>query len=295
MNTPLSLFILFVTLSYLFFWWVLKKMNGRKIELERQVLEKSELLMHAQANERKATEQVISVNRSKKQLLIRINHDIRTPLNGILGTVSLLDNTTLNAEQKEYNDTIRNCSESLLTSVNDIYQGEELTLAHVESDKVRLPDESFQQEGEGRSDFPVQKLSGDFAKKYPLKILIAEDNRVNQKIAVRMISKLGYDPDIAVDGKEVLEEVSKVNYDLILMDVQMPEMDGLEATRMVRLCLPVQPVIIAMTANAMQGDREECIQAGMDDYISKPVHLEELVVKLEKWAQHVNEKKSIKL
>jgi len=69
----------------------------------------------------------------------------------------------------------------------------------------------------------------------------------------------------------------------------MPEMDGLEATRMVRLCLSVQPVIIAMTANTMQGDREECLQAGMDDYISKPVHLEELVIMLEKWALKVKE------
>jgi CheY-like chemotaxis protein len=130
-------------------------------------------------------------------------------------------------------------------------------------------------------------LSADFAKRYPLRILIAEDNRVNQKLAMRILGKLGYNPDIALDGKEVLEEVSKVNYDLILMDVQMPEMDGLEATRMIRLCLNVQPIVIAMTANSMQGDREACLQAGMDDYISKPIHLEELVILLEKWALHV--------
>jgi signal transduction histidine kinase/CheY-like chemotaxis protein len=133
-------------------------------------------------------------------------------------------------------------------------------------------------------------LSADFAKRYPLKILIAEDNRVNQKLAMRILGKLGYNPDIALDGKEVLEEVSKVNYDLILMDVQMPEMDGLEATRMIRLCLNVQPIVIAMTANSMAGDREACLQAGMDDYISKPIHLEELVIILEKWALHVKAK-----
>jgi CheY-like chemotaxis protein len=75
------------------------------------------------------------------------------------------------------------------------------------------------------------------------------------------------------------------------MDVQMPEMDGLEATRMIRLCLETQPVIIAMTANSMQGDREECLRAGMDDYISKPVHIEELVILLEKWATVVREKR----
>jgi CheY-like chemotaxis protein len=132
-----------------------------------------------------------------------------------------------------------------------------------------------------------QKLSHEFALKYPMRILIAEDNKVNQKLAMKVLTKLGYDPDIVQNGKEVLEEVSRVKYDLILMDVQMPEMDGLEATRMVRLCLTAQPIIIAMTANAMQGDREECLQAGMDDYISKPVHIEELVILLERWAVHV--------
>jgi signal transduction histidine kinase/CheY-like chemotaxis protein len=136
----------------------------------------------------------------------------------------------------------------------------------------------------------THKLSTEFAKKYPLKILIAEDNRVNQKLAMRVLTKLGYNPDIAEDGKEVLEEVSQLNYDLILMDVQMPEMDGLEATRMIRLCLSVQPVIVAMTANTMQGDREDCLRAGMDDYISKPVHINELVIILEKWALQVKAK-----
>lgn len=134
------------------------------------------------------------------------------------------------------------------------------------------------------------KLSTEFSKKYPLRILIAEDNRMNQKLAMRILGKLGYDPDIAENGKEVLEEVSKTNYDVILMDVQMPEMDGLEATRMIRVCLETQPVIIAMTANAMQGDREECLKNGMDDYISKPVNLEELVIILEKWALQVKVK-----
>ncbi len=134
------------------------------------------------------------------------------------------------------------------------------------------------------------KLTTDFSKKYPLRILIAEDNRMNQKLAMRILGKLGYDPDIAENGKEVLEEVSKRNYDLILMDVQMPEMDGLEATRMIRVCIENQPVIIAMTANAMQGDREECLKNGMDDYISKPVNLEELVILLEKWAVQVKVK-----
>jgi signal transduction histidine kinase/DNA-binding response OmpR family regulator len=131
-----------------------------------------------------------------------------------------------------------------------------------------------------------QKLSVDFAKQYPLSILIAEDNLMNQKIVGKILNKLGYEPKMTNNGKEVLEEVSNKYYDVILMDVQMPEMDGLEATKMIRVCLDNQPVIIAMTANTLQGDREECLRAGMDDYIGKPVHLEELVNLLEKWAIH---------
>jgi len=131
-----------------------------------------------------------------------------------------------------------------------------------------------------------QKLSVDFATQYPLSILIAEDNLMNQKIVGKILNKLGYEPKMTNNGKEVLEEVSNKYYDVILMDVQMPEMDGLEATKMIRVCLDDQPVIIAMTANTLQGDREECLRAGMDDYIGKPVRLDELVNLLEKWAIH---------
>jgi CheY-like chemotaxis protein/signal transduction histidine kinase len=135
------------------------------------------------------------------------------------------------------------------------------------------------------------KLSNNFSEQFPLRILIAEDNPTNLKLATKVLNKLGYTPDTALNGKEVLEIVSQKNYDLILMDVQMPEMDGMEAARMIRLCLSVQPVIIAMTANTLQGDREDCLRSGMDDYISKPINLEELVQLLEKWAFHIREKR----
>jgi CheY-like chemotaxis protein len=132
-------------------------------------------------------------------------------------------------------------------------------------------------------------LPDKFSEKYPLNILIAEDNPINQQFAVKILNRLGFKPEVANNGKEVLEIVSHKKYDLILMDVEMTEMDGLEATRMIRLCLESQPVIIAMTANAMQGDREICLQAGMDDYLSKPVELKELVLILEKWALAIKE------
>lgn len=136
-------------------------------------------------------------------------------------------------------------------------------------------------------------IPDDFSEKYPLHILVAEDNPVNQKWIKKILSKIGYECEIAGNGKVVMEKVSLDNYDLILMDVQMPEMDGLEATKMIRLCLETQPIIIAMTANAMQGDRDECIQSGMNDYISKPVELSVLLNMLEKWALLIREKKAV--
>ncbi|MEB3338898.1 MAG: response regulator, partial [Leptolyngbyaceae bacterium] len=113
----------------------------------------------------------------------------------------------------------------------------------------------------------------------PLKILLAEDNAVNQKLALLMLQRLGYRADVAANGLEVLEALHRQPYNLILMDVQMPEMDGLEATQ--KICqqwdTASRPWIVAMTANAMQGDREICLDAGMNDYISKPVRMEELL------------------
>ncbi len=115
----------------------------------------------------------------------------------------------------------------------------------------------------------------------PLRILVAEDNKVNQMVALRILEKLGYRGDIAANGLEVLDAVQRQPYDVILMDMQMPEMDGITATREVTQLFQglkkPRPRIIAMTANAMESDRQLCLDAGMDDYVSKPIHLEELV------------------
>ncbi|HKZ38816.1 MAG TPA: response regulator, partial [Chryseolinea sp.] len=114
-------------------------------------------------------------------------------------------------------------------------------------------------------------------------ILLAEDNPVNQKLAVRILNKLGYQHiEVAQNGLEALEKLSKRFYEVILMDMQMPEMDGLEATKMIRLKEERQPIIIAMTANAMQGDRDLCLQVGMNEYLTKPIKLEALMSALEK-------------
>ncbi len=129
----------------------------------------------------------------------------------------------------------------------------------------------------------VPRLDAGLAARHPLRILLAEDNAVNQKLALRLLQQMGYRADVAADGVEALECVLRQTYDLVLMDVQMPEMDGLEATRRIVEHLgSARPRIIAMTANAMQGDREVCLAAGMDDYITKPIRVEALVAALER-------------
>jgi len=114
----------------------------------------------------------------------------------------------------------------------------------------------------------------------PMRILLAEDNLVNQKVALTILGKLGYTADVAANGYEVIRALERQPYDVVLMDVQMPEMDGLEAARRIRKSWPSGPYIIATTAYALKGDRETCLEAGMDDYISKPIQIEDLQMAL---------------
>jgi CheY-like chemotaxis protein len=125
----------------------------------------------------------------------------------------------------------------------------------------------------------VAQINKEMARDFPLRILLAEDNVVNQKVAMRMLGRLGYRIDVAANGLEVLDALRRLTYDVILMDVQMPEMDGVAATRTIRqkYAPEKQPLIIAMTANALKGDRDRYLEAGMDDYVSKPIRLENLM------------------
>jgi CheY-like chemotaxis protein len=126
---------------------------------------------------------------------------------------------------------------------------------------------------------PGQRLiDTEMGGRHPLRILLAEDHLVNQKVALKRLKQMGYRADVANNGLEVLEALNRQTYDVVLMDVQMPEMDGLEATRRIRTDIPSgkQPQVIAMTANAMEGDRDKCLQAGMDQYLCKPIRITEL-------------------
>jgi CheY-like chemotaxis protein len=135
-----------------------------------------------------------------------------------------------------------------------------------------------------RSEIRAESVE-DLAELHPLRILIAEDNPSNQKVLVEMLKQMGYRADAVADGREVVEALKRRPYDLIFMDVRMPEMDGLKATQEIRRLWPTNgPKIIAITAYALSGDREKCLEAGMDDYIAKPVQKAELAEVLKRSA-----------
>jgi CheY-like chemotaxis protein/HPt (histidine-containing phosphotransfer) domain-containing protein len=140
----------------------------------------------------------------------------------------------------------------------------------------------FQREKKAPS---TPSLDADFARRFPLRLLLADDNLINQKVGLSTLQKLGYRADVANNGLEVLKALEQKSYDVLFLDVQMPEMDGLEAARRICHLWPAEkrPIIIAMTGNALLGDREKCLEAGMDDYISKPVRVGELQSALERW------------
>ncbi|HMP81732.1 MAG TPA: response regulator, partial [Verrucomicrobiota bacterium] len=132
---------------------------------------------------------------------------------------------------------------------------------------------------------PVPALDTTLAQRLPLRILLADDNPINQKVGVSVLHKLGYRADVAQNGIEVIQALEHKPYDILFLDVQMPEMDGLECARKIsaRWTRDKRPVIIAMTGNALMGDREKCLGAGMDDYVAKPVRVSELQTALERW------------
>jgi GAF domain-containing protein/CheY-like chemotaxis protein len=135
--------------------------------------------------------------------------------------------------------------------------------------------------GSATPEKPGSEFDSGMAARHPLRILLTEDNAINQKVATRLLERLGYRADITGNGLEAIEAVKRQAYDVVLMDVQMPEMDGLEATRRIRtLGSAGQLRIIAMTANATEEDRRKCFEAGMDDYVSKPVRMDELTAAL---------------
>jgi CheY-like chemotaxis protein/HPt (histidine-containing phosphotransfer) domain-containing protein len=142
-----------------------------------------------------------------------------------------------------------------------------------------------------------RKPDQPLAERFPLRILLCEDNAINQKVAARILKLFGYECDLAANGREGLEALDRRHYDLVFMDLMMPEMDGLAATRAIRdrqKDTKAHPtyrsriLIIAMTAHAQQSDRESCLAAGMDDYLAKPIRPTDLRVAIERWAPQIH-------
>lgn len=271
------IFIVIMSIASIFFYRYIKKLKRIIKESENKNEEYKELLTNSTASNTELSEEIVTQKQKNTKLISQVNREINTSVNGILGMTNLLKDTRLNKEQTKNAEAIINCSENLLQNARNIFNGN-----FNQSKSIINPNVMNNQSPEKKLSQPV---SPEFANEFPIRILIAEDDHINQHLAVKMLNKLGYNPDIVCNGKEALEIVSEKNYDVILMDGLMPEMDGFEATRMIRLCLETQPVIIALTASTMYGDKEKCLQAGMDDYISKPIDIYELAIKLQHWAK----------
>lgn len=271
------IFVFAIAAITIIFYGQVKKLKGSIKELISKNEENKELLTNCTASKKELSDEIVIQKQKNTDLISKVNREINTSVNVILGMATLLKDTYLTREQLKNAEAIINSSQHLLQNARSIFNGNPN-----QAKNITKPEIMNSQSSEKKLKHPV---SPEFAKEYPMRILIAEDDQINQHLAVKMLNKLGYNPDIVSNGKEALEVVSEKNYDVILMDGLMPEMDGFEATRMIRLCLETQPVIIALTASTMYGDREKCLQAGMDDYISKPIDLNELAIKLQNCAE----------
>jgi CheY-like chemotaxis protein/HPt (histidine-containing phosphotransfer) domain-containing protein len=283
-----------------------------------------------------------AASKTKSELLANRSHEIRTPLNGIVGMTDLAPGTELTLEQRDYLETVKLSSDSLLSVINDILDFSKIEAAKIEFERIdgfglveRIKDSpdlststimmltSEGQKGDAarcgelgilgfllkpvrqselrEAIYQVLQEKGETGKvkmiteatlkekrdpSTGLHILLAEDDPVNQKLRTRLLEKRGHRVELASNGREAVAALKKRRFDLVLMDVQMPEMDGLEATRLLRELEKTsgahQPVV-AMTALTMNGDRERCIAAGMDGYLAKPVRPQELDAFLERY------------
>lgn len=225
-------------------------------------------------------------SRFKNQLITNISYQIRSTMNGVLGIIELLENMDLSDELSNYVKMLKSSSSTLGSMMEKAFD-------HTEGESPGAQ-EAIIRQNPGEPGYSSVSSPLTVYQPYPVKkpktplILVVEDNEINKKLAVAFLSKGGYHTLCAGNGYEAVEAYQKNSMDLILMDIQMPEMNGFDATFKIRELekgMIKRIPIIAMTAYAMTGDREKCLAAGMDDYISKPISSEILYEKIRKHLQ----------
>jgi len=212
----------------------------------------------------------------KNRLLDNIGHELRTPMIGILGSSDLLEHSALNAEQMVHLDTIKNCGERMLNIIDDILgiSGSDTSIScdQQESGYTNL---NIREKYDSLNDQNCGYLYNQFL---PINILLVEDNDLNQKLILQMLTNYGFEAEAVNNGLECLQILQKKDFHLILMDMQMPVLDGFETTRKIRAnsCYDHIPVI-AVTANTLSYDYEKCMACGCSSYLPKPFSVNELV------------------
>jgi CheY-like chemotaxis protein/HPt (histidine-containing phosphotransfer) domain-containing protein len=220
-------------------------------------------------------QQLADTQQAQAELQARLNYIVRTPLNTIDGLIELLLATNLDSQQRSYVEVIRQSSSSLINQINDLLPAYQ-PVAPASAGQPAAPDEA--------GDSLATAAETAAADNVTLRILLVEDHEVNRRVTSLLLEHLGYTVDVAEGGNQALEMLQARNYDIILMDIQMPDLDGIATTRCIRQLLPTarQPQIIALTANAMHGDREYYLQQGLDDYLAKPLGVDALEAALQR-------------
>jgi CheY-like chemotaxis protein len=205
------------------------------------------------------------VSRRKAEFLTHISHEIRTPLNGVIGLAEALIDTDLDEKQAEYVRMIRSCGDSLHAVLDEIFEA--LESVPPAGDRAAAP----------------TAAAAPPSPSTP--VLVAEDNHVNQVVVVAMLKKLGYSTAVAHNGREAVDMCSDSRFAAVLMDCQMPQLDGFAATREIRRreSAGLRMPIIAVTAHAVASARTVCLEAGMDDYLCKPLRTADLEATLSRW------------